>query len=82
MNQPLHLKAYAKINLALDVVRRRDDGYHDVRMIMQTVRLFDTRRLISSAKNTELRTVSKHSSKSTFPWRPALQVGAPMLLPP
>ena len=41
MNQPLHLKAYAKINLALDVVRRRDDGYHDVRMIMQTVRLFD-----------------------------------------
>ena len=41
MSQSLHLKAYAKINLALDVVRRREDGYHDVRMIMQTVRLFD-----------------------------------------
>lgn len=41
MSQPLHLKAYAKINLALDVVRRREDGYHDVRMIMQTIRLFD-----------------------------------------
>ena len=34
-------KAYAKINLALDVIRRRDDGYHEVRMIMQTVNLYD-----------------------------------------
>ncbi len=41
MNQ-LTLKAMAKINLALDVVRRRDDGYHEVRMIMQTVNLYDT----------------------------------------
>ena len=31
------LKALAKINLGLDVVRRREDGYHEVRMIMQTV---------------------------------------------
>ena len=37
----MYLRATAKINLALDVVRRREDGYHDVRMIMQTVRLFD-----------------------------------------
>ena len=29
------LKALAKINLGLDVVRRREDGYHEVRMIMQ-----------------------------------------------
>ena len=35
-------KAYAKINLALDVTSRRDDGYHEVRMIMQTVDLYDT----------------------------------------
>lgn len=34
-------KAYAKINLSLDVVRRRDDGYHEVKMIMQTVGLYD-----------------------------------------
>ena len=34
-------KAYAKVNLALDVVRRREDGYHEVRMIMQTVGIFD-----------------------------------------
>lgn len=37
----LSLKAYAKINLGLDVVRRRDDGYHEVRMIMQTIGLYD-----------------------------------------
>ncbi|MBQ9155560.1 MAG: 4-(cytidine 5'-diphospho)-2-C-methyl-D-erythritol kinase [Eubacterium sp.] len=41
MSQTLHLKAYAKVNLGLDVIRRREDGYHEVRMIMQTVRLFD-----------------------------------------
>ncbi len=37
----IKLKAMAKINLGLDVVRRREDGYHDLRMIMQTIRLFD-----------------------------------------
>jgi len=37
----LKLKAYGKINLGLDVLRQRKDGYHDVRMIMQTVRVFD-----------------------------------------
>lgn len=41
MGQPLHLKAYAKVNLGLDVIRRRDDGYHEVKMIMQTVKLYD-----------------------------------------
>ena len=34
-------KAYAKINLGLDVVRRRLDGYHEVKMIMQTISLHD-----------------------------------------
>lgn len=37
----IKLKAYAKINLGLDVLRKREDGYHEVRMIMQTIRLFD-----------------------------------------
>ena len=35
------VKALAKINLGLDVVRRREDGYHEVKMIMQTIHLFD-----------------------------------------
>lgn len=34
-------QANAKINLCLDVLRRRPDGYHDVKMIMQTVGIFD-----------------------------------------
>lgn len=37
----IRLKAMAKINLGLDVVRKREDGYHEVRMIMQTVNLYD-----------------------------------------
>ena len=37
----LSLNAYGKINLGLDVVRRREDGYHEVKMIMQTVDLYD-----------------------------------------
>lgn len=37
----IRLKAYAKINLGLDVVRKRVDGYHEVRMIMQTIGLYD-----------------------------------------
>ena len=35
-------KAYAKLNLGLDVTGRRGDGYHLVDMIMQTVGIFDT----------------------------------------
>ena len=38
----MRLRALAKINLGLDVVRKREDGYHEVRMVMQTVNLFDT----------------------------------------
>ncbi len=34
-------KAYAKVNLALDVIRKRPDGYHDVKMIMQNVGIYD-----------------------------------------
>ena len=41
MIKHLRLKAYGKINLALDVLGRREDGYHEVRMIMQTVGLHD-----------------------------------------
>lgn len=37
----ISLKALAKINLGLDVVRRREDGYHEVRMVMQTINLYD-----------------------------------------
>ena len=37
----IKLKAYGKVNLGLDVVRKRQDGYHDLRMVMQTVDVYD-----------------------------------------
>ena len=37
----MQLKALAKINLGLDVLRKREDGYHEVRMIMQNVHIYD-----------------------------------------
>ena len=42
----MKLKAFAKINLGLDVVRKREDGYHEVKMIMQTVGIFDCLELL------------------------------------
>lgn len=58
-----NLKAYAKINLGLDVVGRRDDGYHEVRMVMQTVNLFD--RLF--IKTIEKDTIIIRTNKSFLP---------------
>lgn len=52
------LKAYAKINLGLDVLRKRQDGYHDVCMIMQTIDLYDT---ISIEKSKSLKPIEEGS---------------------
>lgn len=51
----ISVKALAKINLGLDVVRKREDGYHEVRMVMQTIHLYDR---LEIAKN--------HSGKITM----------------
>lgn len=37
----MRLRALAKINLGLDIFRKREDGYHEVRMIMQTIQMYD-----------------------------------------
>ncbi|MCR5476099.1 MAG: 4-(cytidine 5'-diphospho)-2-C-methyl-D-erythritol kinase [Lachnospiraceae bacterium] len=42
MTGPVRETAYAKINLALDVTGRRPDGYHEVRMVMQTIDIRDS----------------------------------------
>lgn len=39
--EKLTLRAMAKVNLGLDVVRRMENGYHEVRMIMQSINLYD-----------------------------------------
>ena len=41
MRDTAQLKSLAKINLGLDVIGRRENGYHDVRMVMQTLYLYD-----------------------------------------
>ena len=35
------VRAHAKLNLSLDIVGKREDGYHDLRSIMQSIRLYD-----------------------------------------
>ena len=37
----MRLKAYAKINLGLDILGKREDGYHEIRTVMQTIRMYD-----------------------------------------
>ena len=46
----MRLRALAKINLGLDVLGRREDGYHELRMIMQTINMYDSW-IWKSAKN-------------------------------
>ena len=41
MSVTLHESAYAKLNLTLDVLDRRPDGYHNIRSVMQTISIRD-----------------------------------------
>ena len=50
----LTLAAYAKVNLALDILGRRADGYHDMRMVMQAVSLGDTVTVTEAAEGFRL----------------------------
>lgn len=59
----LEKKANAKINIGLDILRKRTDGYHEVKMIMQTINLADT--LFFSKNKTGKATMA--SSDKTIP---------------
>ena len=50
------VKALAKINLGLDVLKRREDGYHEVKMVMQTIHLFDQLNIEKCEKGISLET--------------------------
>ena len=52
MKKNILVKSPAKINLFLDILKKRSDGYHDVNMVMQTVTLFDTITLSKTLENT------------------------------
>ena len=64
----MQVEAHAKLNLTLDVLGRRPDGYHDLRMVMQSIELADL--LDLSYTNTgELRvstTSAPYSSRALF----------------
>lgn len=53
-------KAYAKINLGLDVTGRRPDGYHEVRMVMQTIGIYDEL-LLKREKQPGIRIMTDHA---------------------
>jgi 4-diphosphocytidyl-2-C-methyl-D-erythritol kinase len=57
------IKAYAKINLGLDVLRKREDGYHDVCMIMQSLDLHDTITIRKAAETG----ITIHTNLSSLP---------------
>ena len=53
----MELSANAKINLTLDILRKREDGYHDLQMVMQSVTLAD-RLDVTPARGAEGRAVA------------------------
>ena len=53
----IRLKARAKINLGLDVLGKREDGYHEVRMVMQTIGIYD-RQILTKIPEEEIRITS------------------------
>ena len=47
----MKLRALAKINLGLDVTGKREDGYHEVRMVMQTIQMYDQLEIKERTRN-------------------------------
>ncbi|MBZ4645400.1 MAG: ispE [Clostridia bacterium] len=52
----MEIKSRAKINITLDVLNKREDGYHNVKMIMQTVDLYDVLHLEKIENGIEIKT--------------------------
>ena len=59
MTETLHLESPAKINLRLEILKKREDGYHEVRTILQKISLFDTL-LFSLKKEREISITTDH----------------------
>ena len=47
----MQIRAFSKINLILDIIRKRPDGYHDLRSVMQTLALHDTVTITTQAED-------------------------------
>ena len=54
--EKIKVKCPAKINLTLEVLNRRDDGYHNIKSVMQTISLYDYLTIeIGHAKNSKIK---------------------------
>ena len=62
MKKELTIKCPAKVNLSLDVTSRREDGYHNLEMIMHTIKLFDTLTIVCEDSETTEITISSNLS--------------------
>ncbi len=69
----LQLDAHAKINLSLDVLGIMDNGYHDLRMVMQTIELCDRVKLEASSNGIELSCNSRYvpADNANTAWKAA-----------
>ncbi len=56
----ISIKAHAKINLSLDVLNKREDGYHNLQMIMQTIQLYDTITIQKIPSGIEIKCAAKY----------------------
>ena len=67
----IQLKSRAKINLSIDVLGKREDGYHLVEMIMQTIDLFDIIRIYSLEEDKIIieSNRKKYTYSSRYGWR-------------
>jgi 4-diphosphocytidyl-2-C-methyl-D-erythritol kinase len=68
----LERRAFAKINLVLEVLRRLPDGYHQIASVMQTIDLGDTIRLSPDSQITLVCSDSSLAGESNLVWRVAL----------
>lgn len=64
MGDRIERKAYAKVNLGLDIIGRREDGYHLVRMVMQQIGLYD---VLTFEKKKEPGVLMKLTEDCTIP---------------
>ena len=56
MSSPILVKAYAKVNFYLDIIRKRPDGYHDIETIFQSISLHDTLKFTPNPTEVEVTT--------------------------
>lgn len=74
ISEALSYKAYAKINLSLEVLGKRLDGYHNLATVMQTVNLYDQVR-ITPASDLEFDcSIAELVDENNLVWRAALQL--------